>query len=688
MKLRWAIAGVLLTWPGGTRLYAQDSLRTTQLDNVVVTGQFEPSSIRQSVYQVRTISYAQIVRRGATNLQSVLATELGVRFTNDLALGVSDMKLMGMGGQNVKILLDGVPLLERGETREALNQIDINTVERIEIVEGPMSVMYGSDALAGVLNIITKKYDGRWNFEARVLEETAAKEYDPFTDKGVHNESVGAHWQGGKWSAGGSITRNNAGGWKEDHYPSDLPSQPMRWHPKDQWLGMGNVGFATGKLTLRYRLNYTDETITSFGTYNPRVGQAVDKEYITHRYNHQLQADWNLAERLVFNGVASYQDYSRRTRTLLYEVATGATWLSPEPGTQDETDFSMAMSRGTFLYRLSDRVSLQPGFDINLSKGAGDRIDREREINDYAVFAAAEIKPTSFLNIRPGVRFIYNTVYDAPPVVPSVNTKVQLSPRLDLRLAYAYGFRSPALRELYFSFHDASHDIYGNENLKAEYSNSFTGSLVWQALTGRKARLNSTLSGFYNTFKDQIILATVADPSAPSGMISRYENITKSRTFGTTLDNNYQYGGLQVSLGFSYIGVSDPLKSQEGTLELIWSPEVRTNVAYTWSKPGTTVSLYYKYTGKSSNYETVTPQGSTEPVTRLATRENFQWADFTVAQRVNSKLDLTAGVRNLLDVTTLRNTSLDVGNAHSGGGDMPMSYGRSYFLSLQFHLTK
>jgi outer membrane receptor for ferrienterochelin and colicins len=687
MSYRLAIASIVLAWQGPL-LYAQDSLRTTQLQNVVVTGQFEPQSIRQSVYQVRTISYAQIVRRGASNLQNVLATELGVRFSNDLALGTSDIRLMGMGGQAVKILLDGVPLLERGESREALNQIDINTVDHIEIVEGPMSVMYGTDALAGVLNIITKKYDGHWNLEARVLEETAAKEYDPLTDKGVHNESVGAHWQRGKWSAGGSVTRNNSGGWNEGHYPSDLPAQPMRWHPKEQWLGMGNVGFSTSKLTLRYRLNYTDETINSLGTYNPRVGQAVDKEYITHRYNHQVQADWNLTDRLVYNGVASYQDYARRTRTLLYDMATGATWLSPEPGTQDETKFTMVMSRGTFLYRLSNHISLQPGYDINLSKGSGDRIDREREINDYAVFATAEFKPTSFVNIRPGVRFIHNSVYDAPPVVPSVNAKFQLSSRLDLRLAYAYGFRSPALRELYFSFHDASHDIYGNENLKAEYSNSFTGSLAWQVHTGNKSQLNSTLAGFYNTFKDQIILATVADPSMPSGMISRYENITKSRTIGTTLDNNYQYGGLQVSLGFSYIGVSDPLKSQEGALELIWSPEVRTNVSYTWSKPGTTMSLYYKYTGKSSNYETVTPEGSTEPVTRLATRENFQWADVTVAQRINRMLDLTVGVRNLLDVTTLRNTSLDVGNAHSGGGDIPMSYGRSYFLSLHFHFTK
>ena len=74
------------------------------------------------------------------------------------------------------------------------------------------------------------------------------------------------------------------------------------------------------------------------------------------------------------------------------------------------------------------------------------------------------------INIRPGLRFINNSVYDAPPVIPSINTKFVLSKDLDLRLAYARGFRSPSLRELYFNFFDANHQIIGNPDLKAETS--------------------------------------------------------------------------------------------------------------------------------------------------------------------------------------------------------------------------
>ncbi|MFC0181299.1 TonB-dependent receptor plug domain-containing protein [Pseudarcicella hirudinis] len=131
--------------------------KSESLDDVVVTGQFTPQSVKNSVYQVRTISHEQIRLRGATNVQTILNTELGMRFSNDLTLGTSDVQLMGMSGQNVKVLLDGVPMVDRGSTRESIGQIDINTIDRIEIVEGPMSVNYGSDALAGVINIITKK---------------------------------------------------------------------------------------------------------------------------------------------------------------------------------------------------------------------------------------------------------------------------------------------------------------------------------------------------------------------------------------------------------------------------------------------------------------------------------------------------------------------------------------------------
>jgi len=130
-----------------------------QLAEVVVTGQYKPQSVKQSVYQVRTITKEQIQKQAASKLQDVLNNQLNIRFSQDLSTGGSDISMLGLSGQNVKILLDGVPMTGRQGTSNEINinSIEINSVERIEIIEGPMSVIYGADALAGVINIITKK---------------------------------------------------------------------------------------------------------------------------------------------------------------------------------------------------------------------------------------------------------------------------------------------------------------------------------------------------------------------------------------------------------------------------------------------------------------------------------------------------------------------------------------------------
>ena len=123
-----------------------------QLSEVVVTGQFSPQSLRSSLYKVKVIGREQIEKKGATNAQTLLNTELGIRLSNDMALGETDFELLGMSGNNIKVLLDGVPVIDRLTKKQSLSQIDVNTIERIEVVEGPMSVVYGTDALADSIN--------------------------------------------------------------------------------------------------------------------------------------------------------------------------------------------------------------------------------------------------------------------------------------------------------------------------------------------------------------------------------------------------------------------------------------------------------------------------------------------------------------------------------------------------------
>src|SRR5690606_10352774 len=101
-------------------------------------------------------------------------------------------------------------------------------------------------------------------------------------------------------------------------------------------------------------------------------------------------------------------------------------------------------------------------------------------------------------------------VYDAPPVIPSLNAKWAINNHLYFRASYARGFRSPSLRELYFNFFDASHQLIGNENLEAETSNSFNASFSWGKTSPSKVFYSAVLGGFYNDVKNLIDYAATA----------------------------------------------------------------------------------------------------------------------------------------------------------------------------------
>jgi outer membrane receptor for ferrienterochelin and colicins len=354
-----------------------------------------------------------------------------------------------------------------------------------------------------------------------------------------------------------------------------------------------------------------------------------------------------------------------------------------EAGAQDESEFDSKIFRALTVYKWSTAVSIQTGVDINLNKGFGDRIDGTRSIEDYAVFASAEISPVKYINIRPGLRFTHNSVYDAPPVIPSLNTKVSLTNNLDLRLAYAYGFRAPALRELYFSFHDASHDIDGNPDLKAEHSNSLTGSLAWRAYQDTNTRYSLTAGGFYNRFENMISLGNV-DAQNPGSYT--YINILKNKTTGFTLNNSLYWKSLHVSAGFSYIGVYNLFSEEDSSLPvLMWTPEVNGTVTYYFEKIGASLSTFYKFTGIRSNYTTMTVDNEQKIV--LGEVQAYHWADVTVTKKITKLFNLGAGVKNVFDVGQVT-SSLNSGDSHSAGGPVPVGYGRSYFMSLSFQITQ
>jgi outer membrane receptor for ferrienterochelin and colicins len=263
-------------------------------------------------------------------------------------------------------------------------------------------------------------------------------------------------------------------------------------------------------------------------------------------------------------------------------------------------------------------------------------------------------------------------------VIPSINTKFALTKTLDLRLAYARGFRSPSLRELYFNFFDANHQIVGNPDLKAETSNSFTGSLAWKTFSAKNTTVGITLSGFYNNVHNLIDYAVSG--SNPNLFI--LTNVFNSKTAGGSLNATAACNHLTASLGLAYTGFyNDYAEADKSLPELQWSPEVNSNISYSFSKAGLDVNLFYKFTGKRPFYVASGQQYL------LSKRNSYSWADFTVNKKLFALFTVNAGIRNLFNVKGV-NSQVTGSSVHGSSGVMNIGYGRSYFAGLAFNWNK
>ncbi len=138
----------------------------TTLNSIVVTGTRTPRLLKETPVQTRVISREEILKADATNIQDLLQTELpGVEFTYAMNQQVT-MNLSGFSGLGILFLVDGEPLA--GETLDNIDftRLSMNDVDRVEIVQGATSALYGSSAAGGVINIITRQDTVPWTLHA------------------------------------------------------------------------------------------------------------------------------------------------------------------------------------------------------------------------------------------------------------------------------------------------------------------------------------------------------------------------------------------------------------------------------------------------------------------------------------------------------------------------------------------
>ncbi len=639
------------------------------LKDVVVTGQFEANTTQKAVQQIRVIDRKRIDQQGAVNLKDVLTNELNIRLSQDGVLG-TQMNMMGLGGQNVKILIDGVPVIGRMDGNIDVSQLNLNNIERIEIIEGPMSVIYGTDALGGVINLITKKPTSKqYSLSVNSCYETV----------GTYNTDANAGFKYRNWAITASGGRNYFDGFSTTTSDSIRAQQ---WKPREQYFGDIQLTYKFKKQSHRLYSQGFTETITSRNnpTITPYSITAFDDYFITSRWHNSLYSDFYFNNKASLNLINSYSTFERRKNSYIKNLVTGNEQLTPNTEDHDTTTFDLLLMRGTYTTHNATLFNSQIGYDINIETGTGKRLkDSEQSIGDYAGFYIAEIKLLDKLTLNQGVRFIYNTQYGAP-VIPSFNIKYDISKTLTFRGSYAQGFRAPSLKELYLFFVDVNHYIIGNPDLKAETSHNFLASIT-HTKDYKKVSFKTDVSGFYNNVTNLIYLALKPNDFFPN--LYTYKNMGQFETKGVNVSGTVKYKNISATLGYSYTGRLNQQDSLKSLPLFAYSNEVRANATYTFPKTKTDLSIFAKYNGAMPGYSVA--DDNTVYQTKM---QAYSMVDASITQPLfKGKVSFTIGAKNLADITNI--TSNTTSGAHSSGsGNVSMAMGRFFFTSIKINIAK
>lgn len=634
------------------------------MGEVVVTGQYSPQRVDRSIYPINVIGSHTIELKAAINMADLLKDQPSMRVSQDGVLGTS-LTINGLSGENIKFLQDGVPMIGRMNGNFDLNQINLNSVDHVEIVEGPMSVIYGSNAIAGVVNLITKE-------DTSSLIRVSSNEY--YESVGQYNADASVSMNKNK--NGFSLTggRNFFQGYSYKDTSRILPFKPRR-----QYFANGYYSFTGGPVKVKVSGDYFNELLLDQGPLLPVYYEtAFDSYYKTVRYTGRVDLLMKLPQYHNISLVASYSSYSRQKLTYFKDLTTLSSTLVETGSVNDTTGIQSIVGRGTFAQSNENRkLNYQAGFDIDNETATGKRfLDNRQEIGDYAGFVSLKWDPVKALSIQPGARVIYNTKYKAP-LVYALSTRWTIPANMVLRFSYSRGFRTPELKELYLYFVDIIHNVHGNPDLKAERSHNFILNLSWNKDYGKTAWTIKT-SGFFNMIDNKIDLAQV------QGLEYIYVNIDKFRSAGGEVDATFNlYPSFRIDAGVNLTGISAATNGSGSPSPYIFSQDANLSGSYRIPRPDLTFSVFYKFTGKTPQ---ITFDNNTVGIGFI---DSYNTMDVTVAKGFwNQRIRLSAGIKNVFDTRTIPATGISAG-AHSSASDNAyITWGRTFFFRLSLNFNK
>lgn len=509
-SLRWAKVGDLMlnkTTLGvaiSAALSFSVSAAEQSIEKITVTANKFEQSINDVLASVNVIERAEIEASNVRDLPTLLSTRVGFQVNPNGGFGQNTgVSLRGTGSGDTLILIDGVRTGSATLGQKALNNVPLNSIERIEIIKGSRAAVYGSDALAGVINIITRESDN--------LSLSAT-----FGSDSYQNYQVA-----GSVKSDDITTAFNAGFEKTDNFDVLQGVAPDEDGYENKNLGFKvnytDTHYGDFKLLGQYSEGYADYD-SSFSPADSTIERDDFKNY-------QLSAGWS-------------KNYTNQTHSI--DLA-----LSTDDSDNTYVDFLVGPTTSTFItkrtqidyngqYLLSNELNISGGinwYNDDVSHSSQLFVEDSRDV--LAVFVGAYYdadKVLANLTVRQDddEQFGDETTYTAA-------AGYHLSEDATFRISQSTGFKAPTFNDLYYP-------LYGNPDLQPEKSvNRELGLSVDFDIA------QVDIAVFRNDIEDKI------DYDANFALA----NIDEARYEGVEFSLSQQFFGFDSNLNFAYLSAED-----------------------------------------------------------------------------------------------------------------------------------
>jgi len=544
-----------------------DIWRSDSLQEVVVTGTGTQHLLKDAPVQTEVISHRQLQQYAGKSIEDILSG-LTASFDfseNDMS---SRLQMNGLGNSYVLILIDGRRLHGDNGGENDLSLIDPHNIEKIEIVKGASSALYGSDAIAGVINIITKKHREK----GLMLENTSR-----FGSYGDIRQHDGLALNFGKLSSYTNFQLQHSDGWQNtseeapsqtEYHITDSRNQTVNRHTNWQiaerltyQMTPGLELYADGSIYWKriYRpcghhpgvdvktwdLQYDNASLSAGGKWRHGWTQSetdvitLDVDWKRHAYNY-VYTDTTLTDGYVNGRFTNYFPYFPDDKEL-----------------QSDQRLTNITLKGVFSLPYEQRLSA--GFDYRYDwLKAPMRVEGGKATdNTEAVYVQDELEMLNPLYLTAGLRLTRNENFGFR-LTPKISAMLKLGD-LRLRATWSQGYKTPTPKELHYQYIKNMNGVYlylGNTDLKAQHSNYFGVSAEYSV-----GHLTVTVAPYYNKVNDMITLVTIPTKQAPGDLITKYDpirvrqyqNMEDAKTYGVDLTIRYQTKHFTAGGSYSYL---------------------------------------------------------------------------------------------------------------------------------------